>query len=153
MSPAEESQTVEKSPVENDGESREMEEKSLDQMDQVDVDSSTARKFCKTLDVLLADVDNNDNLYTAVRQCLHKVNRISRSSLSPVRSPRAQADRGGVSRESIGKLSAIKAFFEMNIQTRKKTKKKTVMDKLTSSLGLKKRGSFSDEYPRRSVWT
>ncbi|XP_043581549.1 uncharacterized protein LOC122567240 isoform X2 [Bombus pyrosoma] len=69
------------------------------------------RKPWKTLDAPL--VDRKDNLYVAVRQNLHKVNRVSQNSLPPLRNAET-GSRSGVSQESsMGRFSTIKAFFDM----------------------------------------
>ncbi|XP_076655975.1 uncharacterized protein LOC143360741 [Halictus rubicundus] len=127
-----------------------MSEKCLIEMVQ---DSSAAKKFCKTLDNQPAD-DNkrNDNLYMAVRQCLHKVHRLSQSSLSPLKSPRPVAGKekgSGVSQESsIGKFYAIMAFFDRNNQKIKKSgsrSNRTILSRMASAVVSNDHGSSSDK--------
>ncbi|XP_076628396.1 uncharacterized protein LOC143345301 [Colletes latitarsis] len=114
----------------------------IDEEEEEEEDQNKGRKLCKTLDALLADVDSNDNLYVAVRQCLHKVNRISRSSLPQQESPRSRASTGGVSEESsMGRFQTIKAFFDLNTAKQKRTTtfgtRQTTIDKVTDILGLR----------------
>ncbi|XP_076296583.1 uncharacterized protein LOC143216898 [Lasioglossum baleicum] len=129
-----------------------MSENNLAEMVQ-DSSCCTTKKFCKTLDTL--PLDNNkrsDNLYLAVRQCLHKVHRLSRSSMmSPLKSPRPVSSHGtssGVLQESlVEKFCAIKAFFDRNAQKIEKTGsrrcKTTVW--LASVMGSTDQGSTSDK--------
>ncbi|XP_053979680.1 uncharacterized protein LOC128876891 [Hylaeus volcanicus] len=105
--------------VEQRLEDEESEEKSnqsveVEEEEEEEEGQSRGQKLWKTLDVPLTDVDTDDNLYLAVRQCLHKVNRVSKSSL-PQKSPRRQLDRGGVSEEtSVGRFHEIKALFDLD---------------------------------------
>ncbi|XP_076672972.1 uncharacterized protein LOC143371559 [Andrena cerasifolii] len=106
------------------------------------------RRLWKTLDERLAGVDSNASLYVAVRQSLHKVNRVSRGSLSPARSPRPAADRGGVSQESgVGRFAAIKALFDLNGGNEERTgtirSEMGIMGRLARSLGWKRRDPLS----------
>ena len=106
------------------------------------------RRLWKTLDEPLAGVDSNASLYVAVRQSLHKVNRVSRGSLSPLRSPRSAADRGGVSQESgVGRFAAIKALFDLNGDNEERTgtirSEMGIMGRLVRSLGWKRRDPLS----------
>ncbi|CAK9820846.1 hypothetical protein ANTPLA_LOCUS10905 [Anthophora plagiata] len=108
------------------------------------------RKLWKTLDVPLADVDRDDNLYVAVRQNLHKVNRVSQSSLSPLKSSQEARDRSGVSQESsIGRFSKIKAIFDQDVGQmevdRMRFECRTTMGKLMKMLGLGKKDTIGDK--------
>lgn len=99
----------------------------------------------KTLDPMV--VDRSDNLYTAVRQSLHKV---SRNSFSTLNSNAETKNRSGVSQESsIGRFSTIKAFFDKNdCQEERGARfrcKITVMGRLMRKLELRKREQFPDQ--------
>lgn len=102
------------------------------------------RKLWKTLDPMV--VDRSDNLYTAVRQSLHKVSRNTFSNKSNTETK----NRSGVSQESsIGRFSTIKAFFDKNdCQEEKGARfrcKITVMGRLMRKLELRKREQFPDQ--------
>lgn len=103
------------------------------------------RKLWKTLDPMV--VDRSDNLYTAVRQSLHKV---SRNTFSTLKSNAETKNRSGVSQESsIGRFSTIKAFFDKDdCQEEKGARfrcKITVMGRLMRKLELRKREQFPDQ--------
>ncbi|XP_043581548.1 uncharacterized protein LOC122567240 isoform X1 [Bombus pyrosoma] len=102
------------------------------------------RKPWKTLDAPL--VDRKDNLYVAVRQNLHKVNRVSQNSLPPLRNAET-GSRSGVSQESsMGRFSTIKAFFDMGQEKGTRyTCRTTMMGKLKRMLELRKREASSME--------
>lgn len=102
------------------------------------------RKPWKTLDAPL--VDREDNLYVAVRQSLHKVNRVSQNSLTPLRNAET-GSRSGVSQESsMGRFSTIKAFFDMGQEEGTRyTCRTTMMGKLKRMLELRKREASSME--------
>ena len=133
---------------ESKSEKQRVEEKSIDDGETgVEGERLDCRRLWKTLDEPLAGVDSNASLYVAVRQSLHKVNRISRSSLSPL-SPRSAADRGGVSQESgVGRFAAIKALFDLNGGNEERTgtirSEMSIMGRLARSLGWKRRDSLS----------
>ncbi|XP_003395077.1 uncharacterized protein LOC100651124 [Bombus terrestris] len=102
------------------------------------------RKPWRTLDAPL--VDRDDNLYVAVRQSLHRVNRASQNSMSPLRIAET-GNRSGVSQESsMGRFSTIKAFFDMGQEEGTRyTCRTTIMGKLKRTLELRKRGTSSME--------
>lgn len=105
------------------------------------------RKSWRTLDPMV--VDRNDNLYTAVRQSLHKVDRVSTRN-SFLKSNQETRNRSGVSQESsIGRFSTIKAFFDKNeCQEGKGTRSRckiTVMGRLMRKLESWKREQFPDQ--------
>lgn len=107
------------------------------------------RKPWRTLDTPLADRD--DNLYVAVRQSLHKVNRVSQTSMSPLRNAET-AGRSGVSQESsMGRFSTIKAFFDMGQEEEgtRYTSRTTIMGKLQRMLELRKREASPMESTRK----
>lgn len=100
------------------------------------------RKPWKTLDAPL--VDRDDNLYVAVRQSLHKVDRVSQNSMSPLRNAET-GNRSGVSQESsMGRFSTIKAFFDMGQEEGTRyTSRTTIMGKLKRMMELRKREASS----------
>ncbi|XP_033200426.1 uncharacterized protein LOC117162689 [Bombus vancouverensis nearcticus] len=102
------------------------------------------RKPWRTLDA--PSVDRDDNLYVAVRQSLHKVNRVSENSLSPLRNAET-GNRSGVSQESsMGRFSTIKAYFDMGQEEGSRyTCRTTIMGKLKRMLELRKREASSME--------
>lgn len=105
------------------------------------------RKSWRTLDPMV--VDRNDNLYTAVRQSLHKVDRVSTRN-SFLKNNQETRNRSGVSQESsIGRFSTIKAFFDKNeCQEGKGTRSRckiTVMGRLMRKLESWKREQFPDQ--------
>lgn len=108
--------------------------------------SNECRKLWKTLD---APLDCDDNLYVAVRQSLHKVNRVSNGSLASLKTSPEAGNRSGVSQESsMGRFSTIKAFFDRDLGPEKGTRARcrttTKMAKLMRTLGLRKRDLFAD---------
>lgn len=104
------------------------------------------RKLWKTMDAALADRD--DNLYVAVRQSLHKVDQLSRGERTSLESSET-GGRGGVSQESsMGRFSAIKAFFDhQNVGQEEgspfRCRSRTMMGKLMRMLELRKRETCS----------
>lgn len=130
------------------GKQRVEEKSSGDGVAGVEEERLDCRRLWKTLDEPLAGVDSNASLYVAVRQSLHKVNRISKGSLSPLRSPRSAADRGGVSQESgVGRFAAIKALFDLNGGNEERPgtirSEMGIMSRLARSLGWKRRDALS----------
>ncbi|OAD61531.1 hypothetical protein WN48_00042 [Eufriesea mexicana] len=130
------------------GESRSPKEDcEMEAEEELGVVRNECRKLWKTLDAPL-DLDCNDNLYVAVRQSLHKVNRVSQTSLASLKSSPEAGNRGGVSQESsMGRFSTIKAFFDQDMGQEKGTRSRcrtTKMAKLMRMLGLRKRDLFAD---------
>ncbi|KAF3424965.1 hypothetical protein E2986_00927 [Frieseomelitta varia] len=106
------------------------------------------RKQWKTMDAALADRDDN-NLYVAVRQSLHKVDQLPRGGRRTSLESSETGGRGGVSQESsMGRFSTIKAFFDhQNVGQDEGTpfrcRSRTMMSKLMRMLELRKRETSS----------
>lgn len=99
------------------------------------------RKLWKTLDAAVADRD--DNLYVAVRQSLHKVDQLSQGVRTSPKSSENGGRAAGVSQESsVGRFSAIKEFFDQNVEQGEgssfRCRSRTMMGKLMRMLELRK---------------